>query len=306
MSHIISHVDELIGNTPLVELPSPEGGARILGKFEAMNPGGSIKDRIAKEMIDEAERQGLLQPGGTIVEPTSGNTGIGLAMISAARGYHLIIVMPETMSAERRALIRAYGAELVLTPAADGMKGSIAKAEELLASIPNSFGPHQFDNGANPKAHFETTGPEIWADTDGQVDVLVSGVGTGGTATGAGKYLKEQNPEVKVVAVEPTESQVLMGGKPGPHKIQGIAAGFVASVTDTKVFDEIYHVSSDEAIEAQAKLAASSGIFAGISSGAAYATALGLASRPELAGKTIVAILPDTGERYLSMVGKTE
>lgn len=304
MSQAIARsIDELIGATPLLELPSPEGGAHILGKLESFNPGGSVKDRIALAMIDEAEKAGLIDADTTIIEPTSGNTGIGLAMVAAARGYRLVIVMPESMSVERRALIQAFGAVLVLTPASEGVPGAARKAEELLASTPNSFGPHQFDNQANPQIHYATTGPEVWEATGGQIAAFVAGVGTGGTVSGAGRFLKEQSADVKVFAVEPEESQVLVGGKPGPHKIQGLAPGFVAATTDLDTIDEILHVTTATALETQKKLATGSGVFAGISSGAAYAAAYEVAQRPEFAGKTIVAILPDTGERYLSMIG---
>lgn len=298
-------IDNLIGNTPLLDLSGiagKEGTARILGKFEAANPGGSIKDRIAKAMLDDAEAKGLIKPGSRIIEPTSGNTGIGLAMLAAARGYRLTLVMPETMSIERRKLLAAYGAELVLTEGAKGMPGAIAKAEELLAADPEAFMPRQFENPANPRVHYETTGPEIWRDADGDVDALVSGVGTGGTISGAGAYLKEQNPEVFVAAVEPDESPVLSGGQSGPHKIQGIGAGFVPDTLDTSVYDEIFRIPTAEAFAVQAELSKNFGVLAGISSGAALAAARKLAERPEFANKTIVVVLPDTGERYLSMI----
>lgn len=293
-------IDQLIGNTPLVDISAVGHGATILGKLEAANPGGSVKDRIAKAILDDAEARGLVNADTTIIEPTSGNTGIGLAMLAAARGYKLIITMPDTMSVERRALIQAYGAELVL--AQGGVPGAAKKAEELLASTPNSFGPHQFDNPVNPQAHYDTTGPEIWRDTDGAVDVFIAGVGTGGTLSGAGKYLKEQNPDVYVVAVEPEESQVLAGKPAGAHKIQGIAPGFIAKTMDTDIYDELVPISTQTAFEYQKKLSHEQGVFVGISSGAAAAAAAQLAARPEFAGKNIVAILPDTGERYLSML----
>jgi cysteine synthase A len=295
-------IDALIGNTPLVDISGLGGDAVILGKYEAANPGGSVKDRIAVAIIDDAEEKGLVDKDTVIIEPTSGNTGVGLAMIAAARGYRLIITMPESMSVERRALIRAYGAELVLTPASEGVPGAARKAEELLAETPNSFGPHQFDNPVNPQAHYRTTGPEIWKDTDGSVDVFIAGVGTGGTLSGAGKYLKEQNPDIYIVAVEPEESQVLAGKPAGPHKIQGIAPGFIAKTMDTEIYDELVHISTETAFEYQKKLSHEQGVLAGISSGAAAAAAAQLAERPEFAGKNIVAILPDTGERYLSMI----
>ena len=304
MSHIYTSADQLIGRTPLLELTHIEKkfglNARVLAKLEYFNPGGSVKDRVALAMIDDAEARGLLKPGSVIIEPTSGNTGIGLASVAAARGYRIIIVMPETMSVERRQLMKAYGAELVLTEGAKGMKGAIAKAEELAKEIPGSFVPGQFVNPANPKAHFETTGPEIWADTDGQVDYFVAGVGTGGTITGVGRYLKSQNAAVKVVAVEPKSSAVLSTGVAGAHKIQGIGAGFVPEVLDTAVYDEIIAVADEDAFRLGRELGRSEGVLVGISSGAALWAAIELAKRPENAGKTIVALLPDTGDRYLS------
>ena len=303
-SNIYTSADQLIGNTPLLELTHLEEAyglkAAILAKLEYLNPAGSVKDRIAKAMIDDAEQKGLLKKGSVIIEPTSGNTGIGLASVAAARGYRIIIVMPETMSVERRQLMKAYGAELVLTEGAKGMKGAIAKADELAKEIPNSFVPGQFVNPANPKAHFETTGPEIWADTDGKVDIFVAGVGTGGTITGTGKFLKSKNPNVKVVAVEPKTSAVLSTGVAGPHKIQGIGAGFVPEVLDTKVYDEIIAVDNDDAFKTGKEFGHREGVLVGISSGAAIWAAIELAKRPENAGKTIVVLLPDTGDRYLS------
>ena len=304
MSDIYTSADQLIGKTPLLELTHSEKKfglkARVLAKLEYFNPAGSVKDRIAKAMIDDAEAKGLLKEGSVIIEPTSGNTGIGLASVAAARGYRIIIVMPETMSVERRQLMKAYGAELVLTEGAKGMKGAIAKADELAKEIPNSFVPGQFVNPANPKAHFETTGPEIWADTDGKVDYFVAGVGTGGTVTGVGQYLKSRNPAVKVVAVEPKSSAVLSTGVAGSHKIQGIGAGFVPDVLDTKVYDEIIPVDNDDAFKLGKEVGHSEGVLVGISSGAALWAAIELAKRPENEGKTIVALLPDTGDRYLS------
>ena len=304
MSRIFTSADQLIGHTPLMELTNIEKKhglkAKLLAKLEYFNPAGSVKDRIAKAMIDDAEAKGLLKPGSVIIEPTSGNTGIGLASVAAARGYRIIIVMPETMSVERRQIMKAYGAELVLTEGAKGMKGAIAKAEELSREIPNSFIPGQFVNPANPKAHFETTGPEIFDDTDGKVDIFVAGVGTGGTVTGVGQYLKSRNPSVKVVAVEPKSSAVLSTGVAGPHKIQGIGAGFVPEVLDTKVYDEIIPVTNEDAFAAGKEIGRSEGVLVGISSGAALWAGIDLAKRPENAGKTIVVLLPDTGDRYLS------
>ena len=301
---VYESVDQLVGHTPLLELKRVEDAhgvsARILGKLEYFNPAGSIKDRIAKAMIDDAEAAGILKPGATIIEPTSGNTGIGLASIAAARGYQLILTMPETMSVERRNLIKAYGAKIVLTDGAKGMTGAIEKANELAAEIEGSFIPGQFINPANPAIHKATTGPEIWQDTDGTVDILVAGVGTGGTLTGIGQYLKEQNPEVKLVAVEPSDSPVLSEGRAGSHKIQGIGAGFVPEVLDTTLYDEVITVESDDAFAIGREIGREEGVLVGISSGAAVWAALELAKRPENEGKTIVAILPDTGERYLS------
>ena len=304
MSHIYTSADQLIGHTPLLELTHLEKKyglkARLLGKLEYLNPAGSVKDRIARAMIDDAEARGLLKPGSVIIEPTSGNTGIGLASVAAARGYRVIIVMPETMSVERRQLMKAYGAELVLTEGSKGMSGAIAKAEELAREIPGGFVPGQFVNAANPKAHFETTGPEIYEDTDGKVDYFVAGVGTGGTITGVGQYLKSRNPEVKVVAVEPKNSAVLSTGVAGAHKIQGIGAGFVPQVLDTRVYDEIIPVENDDAFALGKEMGRSEGVLVGISSGAALWAAIEIAKRPGSEGKTIVVLLPDTGDRYLS------
>lgn len=306
MSKVYTSIDQLIGHTPLLELTHFEGDedlkARVLVKLEYFNPAGSVKDRVAKNMIDEAEKAGKLVRGGdyTIIEPTSGNTGVGIASVAAARGYKVIITMPETMSVERRKLMQAYGAQLVLTDGSKGMKGAIAKADELAKEIPNSFVAGQFVNPANPKAHYQTTGPEIWEDTDGQVDVFVAGVGTGGTVTGVGTYLKEQNPNVKVVAVEPASSPVLSQGKSGAHKIQGIGAGFVPDVLNTKIYDEVIPVENDDAFATGKKVGHSEGVLVGISSGAAVWAGIQLAKRPENKGKTIVVLLPDTGDRYLS------
>ncbi len=295
-------IEALIGSTPLVDLSDlTNGNATILGKYEATNPGGSIKDRIAKAIVEDAEKNSRLAPGGTIIEPTSGNTGVGLAMVAAERGYKLILTMPETMSIERRKLAAAYGAKIVLTPGADGMKGAIAKADEIHEATPGSIIAGQFVNPANPRAHYETTGPEIWTDTEGTVDAIVAGVGTGGTISGTAKFLKEHKPEVYAVAVEPAESPVLSGGKPGGHKIQGIGAGFVPKNYDAEVIDEVLPVSSPDAIATKKSLSEKAGLLVGISAGAAVTAAIKLAERPEFAGKTIVAILPDTGERYLSM-----
>lgn len=304
MSNIYQGTLGLIGNTPLVELTHVEKAygleARLLAKLEYFNPAGSVKDRIAKEMIEQAEREGKLKPGSTIIEPTSGNTGIGLASIAAAKGYRAVIVMPETMSVERRNIIRAYGAEIVLSDGTKGMKGAIAKAEELRESIPDSFIPEQFENTANPEAHRKTTGPEIWADTDGEVDVFVAGVGTGGTITGVGEFLKRKKSDVKVVAVEPASSPVLSKGTPGAHKIQGIGAGFVPNILNTTVYDEIVPVENDDAINTAKDFATKEGVLVGISSGAALYAAIEVAKRPESKGKTIVALLPDSGDRYFS------
>ena len=304
MSHIYTSADQLIGRTPLLELTHLEKKyglkARILAKLEYLNPAGSVKDRIARAMIDDAEARGLLHEGSVIIEPTSGNTGIGLASVAAARGYRVIIVMPETMSVERRQLMKAYGAELVLTEGAKGMKGAIARADELAREIPGSFVPGQFVNAANPKAHFDTTGPEIWQDTDGQVDWFVAGVGTGGTITGVGQYLKSQNAAVRVAAVEPKSSAVLSTGVAGAHKIQGIGAGFVPQVLDTRIYDEIIPVTNEDAFALGREVGHTEGVLVGISSGAAVWAALQIAQRPESAGKTIVVLLPDTGDRYLS------
>ena len=304
MSKIYTSADQLIGHTPLLELTHIEAAeglqAKILAKLEYFNPAGSVKDRIAKAMIDDAEAKGVLKPGSVIIEPTSGNTGIGLASVAAARGYRIIIVMPETMSVERRQLMKAYGAELVLTDGAKGMKGAIAKADELAKEIPDAFVPGQFVNPANPAAHKATTGPEIWEDTDGKVDIFVAGVGTGGTVTGVGDYLKSQNPNVKVVAVEPATSPVLSKGVAGAHKIQGIGAGFVPDVLDTRIYDEVIPVANEDAFTTGKLVGHKEGVLVGISSGAAVWAAIELAKRPENAGKTIVALLPDTGDRYLS------
>ena len=304
MSAVYTSADQLIGRTPLLELTHIEKNegleARLLAKLEYFNPAGSVKDRIAKAMIDDAEAKGLLKEGSVIIEPTSGNTGIGLASVAAARGYRIIIVMPDTMSVERRQLMKAYGAELVLTDGSKGMKGAIAKADELAKEIPNAFIPGQFVNPANPAAHKATTGPEIWADTDGAVDIFVAGVGTGGTLTGVGEYLKAQNPNIKIVAVEPASSPVLSKGIAGAHKIQGIGAGFVPDVLDTKIYDEIIPVANEDAFAAGRRVGRAEGVLVGISSGAAVWAAVQLAKRPENRGKTIVALLPDTGDRYLS------
>ena len=304
MANIYTSADQLIGKTPLLELTHIEKAlglkAKVLAKLEYLNPAGSVKDRVAKAMIDDAEEKGLLKPGSVIIEPTSGNTGIGLAAVAAARGYRIIIVMPDTMSVERRQLMKAYGAELVLSEGAKGMKGAIAKADELAAEISDSFIPGQFVNPANPKAHFETTGPEIYADTDGEVDIFVAGVGTGGTITGVGEYLKSKKPEIKVVAVEPATSPVLSKGTAGAHKIQGIGAGFVPKVLDTSVYDEIISVANEDAFAVGKQIGKAEGVLVGISSGAAAWAAIELAKRPENEGKTIVVLLPDTGDRYLS------
>lgn len=304
MSRIYTSADQLIGGTPLLELTHIEKfyglNAKILAKLEYFNPAGSVKDRVAKAMIDDAEAKGILTPDSVIIEPTSGNTGIGLASVAAARGYRIIIVMPETMSVERRQIMKAYGAELVLSEGAKGMKGAIAKADELAKEIPNSFIPGQFVNPANPKAHYETTGPEIYRDTDGSVDIFVAGVGTGGTLTGVGRYLKEKKPDVKIVAVEPKNSAVLSTGVAGPHKIQGIGAGFVPDILDTKIYDEIIPVENEDAFRLGREIGKREGVLVGISSGAALWAAVELAKRPENAGKNIVVLLPDTGDRYLS------
>ena len=304
MSRIYSSADQLIGNTPLLEVKNIEREeglkATVLVKLEYFNPAGTVKDRVAKTMIDDAEAKGLLKPGSVIIEPTSGNTGIGLASVAAARGYRIIIVMPETMSVERRQLMKAYGAELVLTEGAKGMKGAIAKADELAQEIPGAFIPGQFVNPANPAAHRATTGPEIWRDTDGQVDIFVAGVGTGGTVSGVGEYLKEQNPAVRIVAVEPASSPVLSEGRSGSHMIQGIGAGFVPEVLNTAIYDEVIPVTNEDALATGRRMGRTEGVLVGISSGAALWAAITLAKRPENAGKTIVALLPDTGDRYLS------
>ena len=310
MPNIYTSADQLIGRTPLLELTNLEKDwglkARVLAKLEYFNPAGSAKDRVALSMIRDAEEKGLLKPGSTIIEPTSGNTGIGLASVAAARGYSCIIVMPDSMSQERQLLMGAYGAQLVLTPGKDGMTGAIAKAEELAKEIPGSFIPDQFGNPANPQAHYETTGPEIWADTEGKVDIFVAGVGTGGTITGTGQYLKEQNPRIQVVAVEPADSPLLSGGKAGPHGLQGIGANFVPKVLNTAIYDEIFPVTTAQAYEMGRKLGKTEGVLVGISSGAALYAALELAKRPENEGKTIVVLLPDTGDRYLSPPRFTE
>ncbi|WP_147633992.1 cysteine synthase A [Treponema pectinovorum] len=304
MSKIYTSADQLIGRTPILEFSNIEKeqnlGAKVLAKLEYFNPAGSVKDRIAKAMLDDAEAKGILKEGTTIIEPTSGNTGIGLASVAAARGYRLVIVMPETMSVERRQLMKAYGAELVLSEGSKGMKGAIEKAQEIKNSTPNSFIAGQFENPANPKAHFETTGPEIWEDTDGKVDIFVAGIGTGGTVTGVGKYLKSKNPNVKIIAVEPKDSAVLTTGVAGPHKIQGIGAGFIPDVLDTKIYDEIFTVTSEDAFAVGKLIGKKEGVLVGISSGAAAWVAIELAKRAENKGKNIIVLLPDTGDRYLS------
>ena len=304
MAKIYRSIEELIGRTPLVELSNLEKKlelkARLLAKVEALNPGGSAKDRVAKRMVEDAEKAGILKAGATIIEPTSGNTGIGLAVMAAARGYRAIIVMPDSMSMERRLLMTAFGAELVLTEGAKGMSGAIAKAEELAKEIPNSFIPGQFDNPSNPAAHYETTGPEIWEDTDGKVDIFVAGIGTGGTITGTGRFLKEQNPNVKIIGVEPASSPLLTKGEAGPHGLQGIGANFVPSILDTAIYDEVITVTEEEAYEAGRTIARREGLLVGISAGAALHAAVEVAKRPENAGKNIVVLLPDTGDRYLS------
>ena len=304
MANIYKSVTELIGRTPILELTNHEKKhglkGRIIAKLESFNPAGSVKDRIARAMIDDAEEKGLIKPGSVIIEPTSGNTGIGLASVAAARGYRIVLTMPDTMSVERRKLLKAYGAELVLTPGAEGMKGAIQKAEDLAEEIPDAFVPGQFRNPANPAVHRDTTGPEIWADTDGDVDILVAGIGTGGTITGTGQYLKSKNPDIRIVAVEPADSPVLSHGEPGPHKIQGIGAGFIPDVLDTAVYDEIVTVRNEDAFAAGRELGRTEGLLTGISSGAALWAATELARRQENEGKAIVVVLPDTGERYLS------